>query len=80
MAEFRKNDAMQRKEPKKNQGYTGDKNWSNEKRFLDDIFAIYTGSIESLHKMHNELNKLHPTIKFTMSHTIPYLKENLIVV
>ena len=37
MAEFRKNDAMQRKEPKKNQGYTGDKRWSNEKRFLDDI-------------------------------------------
>ena len=45
------------------------------KRFLDDIFAIYTGSIESLHKMFNELNTIHPTIKFTMSHTTPATEE-----
>ena len=41
------------------------------KRFLDDIFLIYTGTIESLHLFLSELNNLHPTIKFTMSHTIP---------
>ena len=41
------------------------------KRFLDDIFMIYTGSISSLHELLNELNCLHPSIKFTMSHTTP---------
>ena len=41
------------------------------KRFLDDIFLIYTGTVESLHLFLSELNNIHPTIKFTMSHTIP---------
>ena len=41
------------------------------KRFLDDIFLTYTGSIKSLHTLLDELNKIHPTIKFTMSHTTP---------
>jgi hypothetical protein len=46
------------------------------KRFLDDIFMVYNGSVESLHVFLTELNKLHPTIKFTMSHTVPNLNEN----
>ena len=46
------------------------------KRFLDDIFMLYTGSLENLHYFLDELNKLHPTIKFTMCHTLPNLKEN----
>ena len=46
------------------------------KRFLDDIFMLYTGSLENLHHFLDELNKMHPTIKFTMSHTVPNLKEN----
>ena len=41
------------------------------KRFLDDIFTIYTGSLENLHNFLEELNNIHPTIKFTMNHTIP---------
>ena len=41
------------------------------KRFLDDIFMIYTGSVTDLHIFLEELNKLHPTIKFTMNHTMP---------
>jgi hypothetical protein len=41
------------------------------KRFLDDIFLIFTGSTVNLHKFFEELNTLHPTIKFTMSHTTP---------
>ena len=41
------------------------------KRFLDDIFILWTGSIEKLHLFLEELNKIHPTIKFTLSHTIP---------
>ena len=41
------------------------------KRFLDDIFTIYTGTLENLHKFSEELNNIHPTIKFTMNHTTP---------
>ena len=38
---------------------------------------VYLGSVESLHVFLTELNKIHPTIKFTMSHTVPYQKENI---
>ena len=44
------------------------------KRFLDDIFLIFTGSIAKLHAFLSEINNIHPSIKFTMNHTIP---ENL---
>ena len=46
------------------------------KRFLDDIFMIYTGSVESLHLFLTEINNIHPSIKFTMSHTTPLNIEN----
>ena len=36
---------------------------------------LYTGSLENLHHFLDELNKMHPTIKFTMTHTLPNLKE-----
>ena len=39
------------------------------KRFLDDLFLVFTGSTEKLHKFVNELNTIHQNIKFTMSHT-----------
>ena len=39
------------------------------KRFLDDIFQIYTGTTKNLHKMYDEINRIHPTLKFTMVHT-----------
>ena len=39
------------------------------KRFLDDIFMIFIGSTTTLHKLLNEINKIHPSIKLTMSHT-----------
>ena len=41
------------------------------KRFLDDIFTIYTGTVENLHEFIEKLNDIHPTIKFTMNHTTP---------
>ena len=41
------------------------------KRFLDDIFTIFCGTLENLHGFHNEINKLHPNIKFTLEHTSP---------
>ena len=44
------------------------------KRFLDDIFIIFTGSLAKLHAFLSEINDIHPSIKFTMNHTMP---ENL---
>ena len=41
------------------------------KRFLDDIFFIFLGSITELHTFFEELNRMHPTIKFTMTHITP---------
>ena len=32
------------------------------KRFLDDIFLAYTGSLTNLHRFLSELNNIHPTI------------------
>ena len=45
------------------------------KRFLDDIFLIFIGSIEKLHSFLSEINNIHPSIKFTMNHTMP---DNLV--
>ena len=46
-------------------------------RFLDDIFCIWTGTLEQLHEMFETMNNFHPTIKFTMdimeNNTIPFL-------
>ena len=39
------------------------------KRFLDDLFQIFRGTSKQLHKMYEEINQIHPTIKFTMVHT-----------
>ena len=32
------------------------------KRFLDDIFLVYTGTVQSLHKFMVELNKIHQVL------------------
>ena len=39
------------------------------KRFLDDFFLLYFGSSRKLHELFEKINNMHPTIKFTMSHT-----------
>ena len=41
------------------------------KRFLDDILTVFTGSVKELHKFLEDINKIHPNIKFTMTHTTP---------
>ena len=41
------------------------------KRFLDDLFFIFTGSLDKLHGFLHDINKIHENIKFTMSHTKP---------
>lgn len=45
------------------------------RRFLDDIFLVFTGSTESLHALHHEINKIHPNIRFTITHTTPKTTE-----
>ena len=40
------------------------------KRFLDDIFQIFVGSTKMLHKIFQDINNIHPNIKFTISHTL----------
>ena len=39
------------------------------RRFLDDILFIFLGSNDKLHKFLDEMNKIAPSIKFTMQHT-----------
>ena len=38
------------------------------KRFLDDIFILYSGTPQELHQFLGHLNEIHPGIKFTMEH------------
>ena len=39
------------------------------KRFLDDLFLIFKGTSKQLHNLFEQINKIHPTIKFTITHT-----------
>ena len=41
------------------------------KRFLDDLFTIFIGSTKQLHKKWKVMNKIHPSVQFTMQHTTP---------
>ena len=41
------------------------------KRFLDDLFFVFTGSLDKLHGFLDDINNIHENIKFTMSHTKP---------
>ena len=47
------------------------------KRFLDDLFIIYFGSTKRLHNLLKEINKIHPNIKLTMSHTSIISEPNI---
>ena len=39
------------------------------KRFLDDIFMIFQGTTKELHKLLDEINQIHQSLKCTMRHT-----------
>ena len=41
------------------------------KRFLDDLFLLFKGTSKQLHSFFIDLNKIHPTLKFTLQHTMP---------
>jgi peptide-methionine (R)-S-oxide reductase len=42
------------------------------KRFIDDIFLIWTGGIEKLQSFLEKINSIHPTLKFTAEFTSPF--------
>ena len=49
-------------------------------RYIDDIFMIWTESPENLKIFIDYLNSIHPTIKFTSSHSptnVPFLDVNV---
>ena len=45
-------------------------------RYLDDIFAIWTGTLNELEAFFEYLNQYHPTIKFTMDHSLKSTPEH----
>ena len=49
-------------------------------RYIDDIFMIWTHSVDDLHAFTSYLNGIHPTIKFTSNYSftsIPFLDVNV---
>ena len=40
-------------------------------RCLDDFFSIFLRTTKRLHKLWEMMNKIHPSVKFTMLHTTP---------
>ena len=52
-------------------GKDGKSAWLILKRFLDDIFKIFIDTTKQLHKLFQDMNKIHPTLKFTLIHTTP---------
>jgi len=45
-------------------------------RYIDDIFGIFTGTEAELMEYHQELNKIHPDLKFTLEYSqkeLPFL-------
>ena len=51
------------------------------KRFVDDIFGIFNGTLEQLNDFHSYLNTIHPNIKFTLeietNNSLPFLDLKL---
>ena len=50
-------------------GTNGQSAFTILKRFLDDIFKIFKGTTKELHKLFEEMNEIHPNLKFTFDHT-----------
>ena len=51
----------------------------HDKLFLDDMFKILIGTTKQLHKLFKNMNKIHPTLKFTMNHTTPAEEPHIYV-
>ena len=52
-----------------------EKNPNSINRFLDDILKLYLDTTQNLHRIFEEMNNIHPSIKFTMSHTTNHNKS-----
>ena len=52
-------------------GQNGQSAFTIYKRFLDDIIKIFKGTTKQLHRLFDDMIKIHPTLKFTMNHTTP---------
>ena len=39
------------------------------------MFLLFRGTTKQIHQLVNDLNKFHPTLKFTMDHTTPHLEK-----
>ena len=52
----------------KNYGEEGNSPFLIFKRLLDDLFQIFQGTTKQLHRLYDEINRIHPTLKFTMNH------------
>ena len=52
-------------------GSNGKSAWLSFKRFLDYLIKIFVRTTKQLNKIFNEMDQLHPTLKFTMNHTNP---------
>ena len=48
------------------------------KRFIDDLFVIWIGAPEDLVNFLDDLNKIHPTIKFTASYDLQEKSTNFL--
>ena len=46
-------------------------------RFLDDLFSIFIGTTKQLHKLWEMMNKIHPSVEFTMLCTPPLKTKEL---
>ena len=42
------------------------------KRYLDDYFMIWTGGVIELEEFLNQINSIHPTLKFTYTYSCPF--------
>ena len=56
-------------EPAQKYGIDGNSAFIIFKRFLDNICQVFKGTSKQLHNLNNEINQIHPTLKFTMVHT-----------
>ena len=52
-------------------GSNGRSAWLLIKRFLDNFITLFVGTTKQQHIIFYEMNKIHPTLKFTLNHTTP---------
>ena len=59
-------------------GSNGNSAWLLMIRFLDDFIKLFVGTIKQLHIIFDEMNKIHPNLKFTLNHTTQKMNQRKI--